>query len=382
MIQGDSPQFAFCEVKKCFAEVFSACHRCLALLCWEHFQKNQTCVDHGKTTTLTRNTPSTRKKKHDLEVSSKENSEFKISETKSNNYNKKYAACPKCNGLYKRVKQHLRYCKSSDKNDEISKQLVQDCGRDPNTEQFVTYLSQAKRNIKIMRRIPKGARNVISKNVSSCIEEVVKKNDIHSWEKLTKFAYGVLGLPGDTRETRKVSLTTLIKKNLENYMATETLKKIIDTKIAEYDVRGTIRILTTEEGLAPFDQNSLISLREKHPPLRTDPNFPSFDSKEETLEFDQPTTVNQVEKAIKSFPCGSSGGLDGITPQHLKDLINDKNGEYGTQLLNSLAKLVDIMRRGSVPQEVCCWLYGANLIGFKKKDDGIRPVASGGYLEE
>ncbi|KAG5878128.1 hypothetical protein JTB14_017217 [Gonioctena quinquepunctata] len=168
----------------------------------------------------------------------------------------------------------------------------------------------------------------------------------------------IRGLPGDTRETRKVSLTTLIKKNLENYMTTgtplyksreriyiqyenknnkETLKKIIDTKIAEYDVRGAIRILTSEEGLAPFDQNSLISLREKHPPMRTDPNFPSFESKEETLELDQPTTVNQVEKAIKSFSCGSSGGLDGITPQYLKDLMNDKNDEYGTQLLNSLA---------------------------------------------
>ncbi|KAG5883097.1 hypothetical protein JTB14_010467 [Gonioctena quinquepunctata] len=94
----------------------------------------------------------------------------------------------------------------------------------------------------------------------------------------------------------------------------ETLKKIIDTEIAEYDVRGAIRILTSEEGLAPFDQNSLISLREKHPPLRTNPNFPSFNSKEETLEFDQPITVKQVEKAIKSFPCGSSVGLDGITP--------------------------------------------------------------------
>ncbi|KAG5862603.1 hypothetical protein JTB14_025812 [Gonioctena quinquepunctata] len=226
-----------------------------------------------------------------------------------------------------------------------------------------------------MRRIPKGARNVISKNLSSCIEEVIKKNYIHSWEKLTKFAYGVLRLPGDTRETGKVSLITLIKKNLENYMATgtplyksrgmiyiqyknknikETLKKIIDTRIAEYDVRRAIRILTSEDELAPFDQNSLISRREKHPPMRTDPNFPSFDSKEEKLEFDQPTTVNQVEKAIKSFSCGSSAGLDGITPQHLKDLINDKNGEYGTQLLNSLAKLVDIMCRGSVPQEVCC----------------------------
>lgn len=36
-----------CEFQKCKTEVFAACERCLALLCWNHFEANENCTRHG-----------------------------------------------------------------------------------------------------------------------------------------------------------------------------------------------------------------------------------------------------------------------------------------------------------------------------------------------
>lgn len=37
----------FCEFKNCKHEIFAACVRCEALLCWNHFDVNEDCKDHG-----------------------------------------------------------------------------------------------------------------------------------------------------------------------------------------------------------------------------------------------------------------------------------------------------------------------------------------------
>jgi hypothetical protein len=42
-----------------------------------------------------------------------------------------------------------------------------------------------------------------------------------------------------------------------------------------------------------------------------------------------------------SFYPGSAGGLDSLKPQRLKDLISDKLGLSSSNLLSSLAKIID-----------------------------------------
>ncbi|KAG5869052.1 hypothetical protein JTB14_001403 [Gonioctena quinquepunctata] len=44
----DPPYRATCEVYKCKREVFSSCHRCLILLCFDHFENYyDSCTDHS-----------------------------------------------------------------------------------------------------------------------------------------------------------------------------------------------------------------------------------------------------------------------------------------------------------------------------------------------
>ena len=79
-------------------------------------------------------------------------------------------------------------------------------------------------------------------------------------------------------------------------------------------------------------------------------------------------TCDELLKALKSFRKGSGTKPDGLRSQHIKDMT-DVGGETGSNLILSLCKLVDKILRG-----------GVNLTALRKKDGGIRPVASGSVI--
>lgn len=87
--------------------------------------------------------------------------------------------------------------------------------------------------------------------------------------------------------------------------------------------------------------------------------------------------VQTVERAILSFPAGSSGGPDRISPQIMKDLMTNGNGNSATKLLRSLVKLINLVASGGVPEVFRPYFFAANLTALLKKDGGIRPIAVG-----
>ena len=110
------------------------------------------------------------------------------------------------------------------------------------------------------------------------------------------------------------------------------------------------------------------------PAAADDLSFPDPpDPVSNTLEV----TAQQVTAAVYSFRSGSAGGLDGLTPQHLKDLLSSGAGEAGESLLRELTALINLMLSGGVDGAVIDILYGANLCALRKKDGGIRPIAVG-----
>ena len=81
--------------------------------------------------------------------------------------------------------------------------------------------------------------------------------------------------------------------------------------------------------------------------------------------------------AIQSFPNGSSSGPDGLSPQHLKDMIGASAHSSGPALLSALTSLTNIILQGKVPRAVRPFFFGASLIALEKKDGGVRPIAVG-----
>ena len=82
-----------------------------------------------------------------------------------------------------------------------------------------------------------------------------------------------------------------------------------------------------------------------------------------------------VSKAIISFPAGSAGGPDGLSPQHLKDLINCR--EAGSDLITALTAFVNMCLSGSCPRDISNIFFGGKLISLNKKSGGIRPIVIG-----
>ena len=87
--------------------------------------------------------------------------------------------------------------------------------------------------------------------------------------------------------------------------------------------------------------------------------------------------MEDVARAIRSFPNGSAGGPDGLRPQHLKDLISPSANAGGQSLLAALASFLELVLEGKTPPSIRPYFFGASLIALEKKDGGVRPIAIG-----
>ena len=85
-------------------------------------------------------------------------------------------------------------------------------------------------------------------------------------------------------------------------------------------------------------------------------------------------TPDDVTKCLRTFSTGSSGGPDGLTAKHLRDMISGATGET---LKSAVTDFVNLLLRGDLPRNICEIIFGGRLIVLNKKDGGIRPIAVG-----
>ena len=251
--------------------------------------------------------------------------------------------------------------------------------------------------IPILNRVPKGARNQAAAALSTSIRSACDSISTIDWQKLFRFSSICLRKPKRGGK-RRPSLTSSVLSNINNYLTDplaplepsnkgtrhtsegeDARAKLAGKKIANGDIKGAIRVLSSNDSILPFDESTLSTLKAKHPSRHSDskmPDCPSTESVANALQL----TEEQVRRAIMSFPGGSAGGSDLLLPQHLKDLISKSSGDGGTQLLSSITGLCNKMLRGEVPEQIIPILYGASLLAFSKPHGGVRPIAIGGTL--
>ena len=137
---------------------------------------------------------------------------------------------------------------------------------------------------------------------------------------------------------------------------------------------GAVRLLSSRASLAPYNDESVDALQQRHPSPHENLQLPpSPDVSTPGLEV----CAAVIEKSIRSFNPGSAAGPDRLSPQHLKELISKQTGEAGAHLLDALTALSNTMLAGAIPDSVCPVLYGANLLALNKPGGGIRPIAVG-----
>ena len=86
-----------------------------------------------------------------------------------------------------------------------------------------------------------------------------------------------------------------------------------------------------------------------------------------------PDTVTEIEvrQAVLSFPAGSSGGPDGMRPQHLKDMLLCR--ESGTDFLAALVGFTNTVLAGLCPKEMTPFFFGGRLLALNKKSGESDP---------
>lgn len=148
-----------------------------------------------------------------------------------------------------------------------------------------------KSNIRIVKRIPKAARLSTAQEFSKLIEACNSKfTDHRSWIHLLTFAYVALKAPDKKdKATSNLALATVIKRNLNMWTEikilpiNEYLSKIIpkptipkgtkkkntpdstriqkaQSKLNDGDFKGAIRILCSDDTIAPFKVETYVKL--------------------------------------------------------------------------------------------------------------------------
>ena len=153
------------------------------------------------------------------------------------------------------------------------------------------------------------------------------------------------------------------------------MKNRVNAKFAENDLRGAIRELSSDDTLAPDNHETLQQLKERHPAAPVGFSPPQAPENEENHI---PASTDSVKLAILTFPAGSAGGPDGLKPGHLKHLIGA--AAAGNRSLESLTKLVNLVLKNLIPEDIRPIFFGANLCALSKKCGGIRPIAVGSTL--
>jgi len=241
----------------------------------------------------------------------------------------------------------------------------------------------------IIKHIPRSARPHIATELTVTINNVIHNpDDPSSWSALLEFGSTMLYAPA--RTGRRHNLASVLKKRSASSSKTVTdhiqdhnqrrprktnddqcLATAVMTKIEDGNIKAAIRIITSDERPASDSAETLQALRERHPSPPSDRTSPPDPGQLPAVQF--PESV--VAAATHSFPAGFSGGPDGIRPQHLRDLITNK--ETGLPLVTALTALVNLLMNGNCPPSVTSVLFGGRPIALQKKSGGIRPIAIG-----
>ena len=95
----------------------------------------------------------------------------------------------------------------------------------------------------------------------------------------------------------------------------ERLAVRVSEKLEDGYVKGAVRLTASDDLIATYCQETIDALISKHPHANSPPHCAAIDIVA-PLVLQEPV----IAMAVKTFPAGSAGGLDGLRPQHLKDI--------------------------------------------------------------
>ena len=247
--------------------------------------------------------------------------------------------------------------------------------------------------ITLISRIPRAARPACRELLTEIFRRIVAEpNNKSAWRELLNFGPAILAKPKRGGVNR--NLSNIINRRVATWdrqpVPTDSVQQTrnvatrkttdqsrlavaVTSKLEAGNFKAAIRLICSDDTPAADTLNTLKALETKHPgpaPDRRPPCDPQDNSHFTPVQI----SSQDLHKALRSFPPGSSGGPDGLTPQHIHDLLT---GATDNNLQQALVDWVNLTLAGSFDKEVNEVIYGGRLIALQKKDGGIRPITVG-----
>ena len=210
-------------------------------------------------------------------------------------------------------------------------------------------LNAPRSTVKILKRIPRASRDHTARKLATILDQVVLSNNTASWDHLFSFAPHCLRVQrrGGHRRSLASHVNAMLREESDPdppdsipeershrqhcgqgpQDPLQNLAARVAAKLEEGDIKGAIRLPSSEDTIASSNPGTLSAMQEKHLPSKSSPGSRGDHSPVVSIAPPIQVLSEEVVKAICSFPCGSTGGFGGLWPQHLKDMIRISAGE-------------------------------------------------------
>ena len=169
----------------------------------------------------------------------------------------------------------------------------------------------------MLKHVPKTARATCCAKLSSILRDICNNpDDTNHWDALLNFGTNILVKPvrGGRRQNIARIITNRCDGSLPGHAGARydsvrfrdpdaTIAAAVSSKIEDGNLRAAIRILSSNERLAPFSEEARSKLQDKHPPAN--PGRRNFQDPSDFIALS--VTEDKVREAIRLFPAGSSG---------------------------------------------------------------------------
>ena len=139
------------------------------------------------------------------------------------------------------------------------------------------------------------------------------------------------------------------------------------------DIKAAIRVVSLDDTVLEVTPEVLQALMLRHLSEPEHSVTPIIPAENIAVTADE----NKIFRSLRSFSGGCCGGIDGLRPTHLLDLVAVSTAEAGLHLRRSITNLTNKILRGDVSDYAVKLLFSSNLTALRKKDGSIRPVAVG-----
>ena len=150
----------------------------------------------------------------------------------------------------------------------------------------------------------------------------------------------------------------------------------VATLIQEGALRRACAALLQDALVSPSGE-VVSSLRALHPSPRADERANLGHFRRVSPRAAPIADIDQVRKAVHSFPSTSGAGRSGLRPSHLRDAMPPASSDL---LLRLITEVVNLLLQGEVPETVRPFVCGASIMALRKPNGTLRPIAVGETL--